>query len=443
MTTAAAVAPIGAHQLLIFLIQLGLLLVLALLLGRLATALRLPAVVGELCVGVLLGPTLLGHVAPGVSAWLLPTNPDQFHLLDAVGQFGLVGLVGVTGIEVDLRMVWRQRTAALRVGGAGLLIPFGLGLGAGLLLPAELLAKTGDRLVFAMFLGVALCVSAIPVIAKTLADMHLLHRNIGQLTLAAGTVDDVFGWLMLSVVAAMATGGVRAGAIGFSVLWLAVVVVVAITVGRPLVRMVLCRLGRCRDAGPSVVGAVIIVTLCAAATQALGFEAAFGAFLGGVLIGSSGAVDLAKLAPLRVVVMAVFAPLFFATVGLRIDLSVLGQPLVLVTAAAVLAVAVVGKFTGAGLGALASRLNGWESLAIGAGMNARGVIQIVVATVGLQLGVLTTATYTIVILVAIVTSLMTAPILGFAMRRVEQTAEEELRHREHAVFLGQTGDNRP
>jgi Kef-type K+ transport system membrane component KefB len=430
----APVATIPAPQVLLFLVQVGVLLALALLLGRVGRRFGLPAVVGELLVGVLLGPSLLDHVAPAVSHWLLPKATGQFHLLDAVGQIGLVLLVGVTGIEIDLRLARRRGTTALKVSSAGLVLPLALGIGAGLVLPGLLVPRGVDRATFALFLGVAMCVSAIPVIAKILNDMNLMHRDIGQLTMASGMVDDVVGWLLLSVVSAMATTGVRAGSIGLAVLWLAVIVAVAATGGRWLVGVALRWAGRSDEPGPTVAVAVVTIVLCSAASAAAGMEPVFGAFVGGIMIGSCPDLDLSRLAPLRTVVMYVFAPLFFATAGLRMDLTALAGPVVLLAGLALLVLAVVGKFAGAFLGAVSSRLTRWEGLALGAGMNARGVVQVVVATVGLRLGVLTTATYTIVILVAIATSLMAPPVLRVAMRRVERTAEEDLRERALASF---------
>ncbi|MFI6849649.1 cation:proton antiporter [Kitasatospora sp. NBC_00085] len=436
MTASLPTPAIPAHQLLVFLAQLGVLLLFALLLGRLAVKIGMPAVVGELCTGVLFGPSVLDRIAPSVSEWLLPKAPTQFHLLDAVGQVGVLLLVGMTGIEMDLKLIRRRRSTALGVGIAGLVLPLGLGVAAGCLVPDSLMPGTTNRAVFAMFLGVALCVSALPVIAKTFADMNLIHRNIGQLTLAAGMVDDLVGWTLLSVVSAMATSSVTVGTVASSVGCALLVVLAAVTLGAPTVRWATSRAERSPEAGPSIATVTVVIVLSAAATQALGLEAALGAFIAGVLIGTSGRVDLARLAPLRSIVMAVFAPLFFATAGLRIDLTVLRHPAVLAAAVAVLLVAVLGKFSGAFLGGMIGRLDRWEALALGAGMNARGVIQIVVATAGLRLGVLNTSSFTIIILVAIVTSVMAPPILRFAMQRVEHTADEELRRRDYAAFTG-------
>ena len=442
MLSAPPVPPIPAHSLLVFLLQVGLLLALALLFGRAAARLGLPAVVGELCVGVVLGPTLLGHVPGGLAGWLLPRQAEQFHLLDAAGTLGVLLLVGITGMELDLALVRRRGRAALGISLAGLVLPLGLGLAAGRYVPESFLgpAVTG-RSVFALFLGVAMCVSAIPVIVKTLSDMNLLHRNVGQLTLAAGTIDDVVGWVLLSVVSAMATTGVHPSTVATSLMWLVVIAVVATTAGRWLLGGVLRLTERATGPGAPAVVVVATVVLCSAATQAMGLEAVFGAFVAGMVLSrSGGGLVLARLAPVRAFVMSVLAPLFFATAGLRVDLTALRHPVVLGFALLVLFLAVLGKFTGAFVGARFSRLTKWEALAIGAGMNSRGVIEIVVASVGLRLGVLTTDSYTVVVLVAVVTSLMAPPILRFATRHIEQTAEETLRARVAARARGEQLD---
>ncbi|MGW2200381.1 cation:proton antiporter, partial [Streptosporangium sp. NPDC001682] len=350
-------------------------------------------------------------------------------------------LVGITGIHMDMGMVRRRGATAAGVSIGGLLVPLAFGIGAGFLLPATLIPTGTEPLVFALFLGVAMCVSAIPVIAKTLMDMGLLHRNIGQLTLTAGMIDDAFGWFMLSIVSAMATTGLRAGSVLVSLACLLAVVIFALTVGRPLVRHSFRLTSRDEDSGSSVATAAVLILLASAATHAMGLEAVFGAFVCGMLIGTAGGVEPARLAPLRTVVLSGFAPIFFATAGLRMDLTSLADPMVLLAGLGILTVAIVGKFLGAYAGARASRLNRWEALALGAGLNARGVIEVVVAMVGLRLGILSVEVYTIVVLVAIVTSLMAPPILRWAMARVEQTTEEELRRNEQLAWSKQSQTN--
>jgi Kef-type K+ transport system membrane component KefB len=423
----AAVATIPAHDLLIFLLQVALLLSFALVLGRSAARLGMPAVVGELFAGMVLGPSLLNVAAPGLADWLFPRQAAQFHLLDAVGQVGVLLLVGLSGSEVDMGMVRRRGATAARISAAGVAIPLGLGIGMGFLLPPELVGGSTRPSVFALFMGVAMCVSALPVIAKTLIDMNLLHRDVGQLTLAAGMVDDTIGWLMLSVVSAMATAGVQAGDVATSIGWIAAIIVFARTLGRLLVDTVLRLAQRSGETGVTAAAVVTMVLAAAAATQAMRLEAILGAFLCGILVGRSPALDRTRLAPLRSVTLGVLAPLFFATAGLRMDLTELGRPKVLLAAFCVLLIAVVGKFAGAYLGARTSGIDRWQALALGAAMNARGVIEVVVASVGVRLHVLNTSSYTIIVLVAIVTSLMAPPLLRLTMSRVTQTLEEEAR----------------
>jgi Kef-type K+ transport system membrane component KefB len=201
----------------------------------------------------------------------------------------------------------------------------------------------------------------------------------------------------------------------------------AVVIGGPLVRGTMRLTGRSDEPGTSIAAAVVIVLLGAACTHSLGMEPVFGAFVAGILLGTARKQDLARLAALRTVVLSVLAPLFLATAGLRMDLTGLRRPSIALAAVAVLAVAIVGKFVGAYLGARLSRLSNWEGLALGAGMNARGVIEVIVATTGLRLGVLDTAGYTIVVLVAIVTSLMAPPLLRVATARITQSDEEMLR----------------
>lgn len=428
MPATGPIPSLASHQVVVLLSEVGLLLLLAFLLGRLAMRLKMPAIVGELCAGVLVGPSVLAHLSPSASAWLLPRDPAQIHLLDAVAQIGLLLLVGITGIQIDLTLIRRRAGTATITGISGLVIPLAAGIGLGLLLPASLIAGHSSRTTFALFVGVAVGVSALPVIAKTLTDLRLLHRDIGQLILCAVSVDDTIGWLLLAVVSAMAAGDLAAFGVGRLLGGLAVVIVAAV-VSRPVVRAGLRAAATRPDRGPLIVIVVVLIILAAAGTQALGLEAVFGAFICGLVISSCGGVEPARLAPLRVPVLAVLAPLYFATAGLRMNLTALGRPTVLLAGLAVLAVAIVTKFIGAYAGARLSRLGHWPSLALGAGMNARGVVEVIVAMVGLQLGLLTSAMYTIIVLVAIVTSLMAPPMLRWAAARIDASAEETVRER--------------
>lgn len=419
------VPTIPAHQLLVFLLQAGLLLGVALLLALLGGRFGLPAIAGELCAGVIAGPSVLSHIVPGLSGWLFPASGAQLHLLDAAGEIGLLLLVGITGMQIDLTMVRRRGRSAGVVGLSALLIPFGGGIVTALLLPGSLSPASGHTAAFILFIGIALGVSAIPVIAKTLADLRLMDREIGQLIMCAVTIDDIVGWTLLAVVSALATTGMHAST------WATVaavpLVIAAGLVIRPLLRAAISRVQRAEGNGPLIALLATLVLLSGAATGALKLEAIFGAFVCGLLVGNCGNLDLARLAPLRDTTLFVLAPLYFATAGLRIDLTTLSQASVLISGLCVLAVAIVGKFAGGYLGARITRLSHWESLALGAGTNSRGVVEIVIAMTGRQLGVINTAMYTVIVLVAVVTSLITPPLLRYSMARAELGAESRLR----------------
>lgn len=416
--------PLDPHATLTLLLQLGGLLACALLLGALARRVGVPAVVGELAAGVLLGPSLLDWGGSSPATWYRPAGAGQMQLVDAVGQVSLLLVVAAAGTHLDLGFVRRRATSVVAVSVGAFVVPLLLGvavalLSSALLSPATLIGPAASRWTFAVFVGVALSVSAIPVIAKTLADLRLLDRDIGQFTLAAASVEDAAGWWLLSVLAAVLAGA-RSPA-GWLALLVAPVlfVIVVLFVVAPLIRWV----ARLRlDAGVVSAVFVAVVLLGAAASQALGLEGAFGAFVIGAVVGSPKVIEPSLLAPLRTVALGVFAPMFLATAGLRVDLGVLAHPRVLAAGALLLGAAVVGKLLGGYLGARIGRLGHWEGLALGSALNARGVIEIVVATVGLRLGILTEAAYGIVVALALITSIVAAPMLRWSAARIATAA---------------------
>lgn len=240
----------------------------------------------------------------------------------------------------------------------------------------------------------------------------------------------MLGWLALSAVTTMVATGFQMTSLVRTVAYVVVFVAVAVLAGRPLVRAVMTGTLAREDPGTTLGATVVLMFLFSVMAHMLGVEAVFGALVVGILIRGTGPGVLARLAPLRTFVVSVLAPVFFATAGLRMDLTALADPVVLATALVLLLVAVVSKFAGAFIGAWASGLGRWEAMALGAGMNARGVVEVVLALVGLRLGVLSTEMYTVIVLIAVATALMCPPILRRAVARIEITAEEELRHAE-------------
>ncbi len=417
---------LSEHELLVFWVQIAALLVTARLLGGLMQRIHQPAVIGELAAGVLLGPSVFGKIWPEGFEWFLPDSRVQSAALLGVSWIGVVLLLLVTGFETDPVLIARMGRAAGLVAIGSLGIPLAVGFATGWVVPESFLGPEAERPLFAAFIAVSLAISALPVIAKILSELGLLRRNFGQLILAAGMVDDVAGWLLLGVIAGIASSGeLQVARLAVSIGGLILFVVVAFTAGRRLVDA-LFRSLRSRGDLVSQVGAIAAIGFGAAVvTQALGVEAVLGAFVAGIVLGRSRVIDERAPAQLGRATSAVFAPIFFATAGLRVDLGALSDPTVLAWAVGVIVVATFAKFAGAVAGARFAGLPMLDGLALGAGLNARGALEIVVATIGLSVGVLSVEAYTIIVLMAMATSAMAPPMLAHIAGRWQGTGEEQ------------------
>ena len=414
------------HSVFLLLVQLALLVGMARIGAEIAKRVGLPAVVGEMTGGIVLGPSLFGRYAPGAFAAVFPANAGQLHLLDAFGIVGMSLLLLITGLETDLRLLRNLGRAALIASVMGMALPFALGFGLGYLMPAGYLTDPGHRILFSLFLATTMSISAMPVIAKILVDLDLTKRNIGLVILSAGVVDDTVGWLILSLIAGAATHGVvHAGDLALTILWLAVFMVVAAFVLLPVLRFAVRVAAERFKTGDSDLVLVIVVTfLCAAATERIGVHAVFGAFVAGVVLHQVPRLRKETIARLESFTFSVLAPIFFGIVGLHVNLWELGGGWMLTL---VIVVACLGKLIGCALGAYWGGLHFWEAASIAVAMNARGAMGIVVATIGLALGILTQQMFSIIVVMAIVTSLL-APIgLRLTMPRVRMTEEEARR----------------
>ncbi|AFY30775.1 cation:proton antiporter [Calothrix sp. PCC 7507] len=423
------IKPLGHHELLLVLIQLSLLLLVARGLGELMRRINLPPVVGELLAGVLLGPSLFGLLLPDLQADIFPKSQEQSNLLSVISWLGVLFLLIVTGLETDLKLILRKGKTALLISLGGIIVPFITGFGLGWLLPDNFLAEPEKRLVFSLFIATAMSISAVPVIAKVLMDLNLIRRDIGQVTLAAGMTDDTIGWILLSVVSGLASSGkFDFGTIFHSVSAAILFLAISFTIGRTIVDQIFRWVDDYIGGVAASISVVLILSLAAAAlTHALGLEAALGAFVLGILAGQSRRFSNEAGHMLEVFTAGFLAPIFFASAGLKVNLLTLLVPQTFIFGLIVLTVACVGKFTGAYIGSRVGGLSHWEGLAMGSGMNARGAMEIVVATIGLSLGVLNPQMYSIIVMVAIVTSLMAPPFLRYTLSKVVMSEEEAQR----------------
>jgi Kef-type K+ transport system membrane component KefB len=412
------------QQLFLFLVDVAVLFIAARLGGELAARIGIPLHVGELVFGIMLGPSLLGWIAPGAFDALFPATPEQRTLLDVFSWTGVVMLVLIGGLEARLGILSRARAAVIGSWIGGFTLPFAAGFALGMVFPDSLVPTAVGRPVFALFLATAMSISAIPVIARILMDLDLFRTRTGSVIIAAAVADDTIGWIVLSVVTGLAAGGVALGSVTSTILLTAAFAAVALTVGKVVVDRALSVGTRLRipHAGTSIVFAIVLVF--AAVTQAIGVHLVLGVFVAALLIGRSGRVDRRTVAGLREIGMGFFVPFFFAYTGIKVDLTMLRGSALAFTVAAVV-VACVGKIVGGGLGARLGGLPRWEALAVGFGLNARGAMELVIASIGLSVGVLNDATYAMVVLIAVFTTVMTAPLLRWCIGRADSSAMDE------------------
>ncbi|MGA7280859.1 MAG: cation:proton antiporter, partial [Acidimicrobiia bacterium] len=417
-------APLSEHEVLVFLVQLMLLVGVARICGWLMKSIGQPPVVGELLAGVFLGPTVFGRLAPETFDWVFG-EPSVRSVMFGLAWLGVIVLLIVIGFETDLGIIARYKVAAVSVAAGALLIPFGVVIALGFSVPETFVGPGADRAIFSGFLALSLSVSALPVVAKILQDLGFLRRNFGQVTLAAGMTMDSVGWLILAALSGIALEGFQPDLLVRSFVGLLIFVVVVVTIGR----WVIDRLFRFVMARGSSITAAVTITIVAAlfggvVTQALNLEAILGAFIVGILVAGLRHQLPQVRSTLETMTAAFFAPIFFAFSGLRVDLGLLRSTEAVVWTIGLIVVAVIAKMAGTFVGGWFAGIRGREALALGAGLSALGAMGIVVAIIGLNLGVVSETGYTVMVLAAIVTSVVSPQLLRTVVRGWKIPPEE-------------------
>jgi Kef-type K+ transport system membrane component KefB/nucleotide-binding universal stress UspA family protein len=414
----------------VFVAEIVVLLVTGRALGELMQRLGQPAIIGQLLAGILLGSSVLGALWPQGEAALFPRDPAQHSMIDGVGQLGVLMLLLLTGMETDLRLVSKVKRAAASASISGIAIPFVCGFLTGeFLLPDSLLPTPERRLVTALFLGTALSISSIKIVAMVLREMNFTRRDLGQVIVASAIIDDSIGWIVIAVTFSLATqGSVDLPSLTRSVGGTAVFLVASLTIGRPIVRAAI------RRANDNLVSELPVLTVILAImgtmaliTHLIGVHTVLGAFVAGVLIGESPILTRYIEAQLRGLIVALFMPVFFALAGLNTDLSVLKDPTLLLLTLILIVIASIGKFGGAFLGGELGGLTRRESLALGIAMNARGSTEVIIASIGLSVGALSSNLYTMVVAMAVATTMAMPPALRWALARLPLSEAERSR----------------
>jgi Kef-type K+ transport system membrane component KefB/nucleotide-binding universal stress UspA family protein len=413
----------------VFLCQIILLLASGRLLGEAMLRIGQPAVIGQLIAGILLGPSILGELWPQLQHAIFPPNRDQKAMIEAVSQLGILMLLLLTGIETDLSVVRKSRGAALSVSFTGIAVPFACGFALGELLPETMLPHPEQRLITSLFLGTALSISSVKIVAMVVREMDFLRRTVGQLIVTSAIIDDTTCWIIMAVTFGLALhGGLDLASLTQSIGGTALFLVASFTVGRRLVFFLI------RWANDKLVSEVPVITtilvvmgIMALITDAIGVHTVLGAFVAGILVGQSPILTRHIDEQLRGLITALFMPVFFGMAGLNADLRVLGNPSLLLLALGFIAIASLGKFSGAFIGGAIGGLTWRESLALGWGMNARGSTEVIVASLGLSMGALSQDLFTIIVTMAVVTTMAMPPMLRWALARLPLRPDEKAR----------------
>ena len=369
-----------------------------------------PPVIGEVVAGILLGPSLLG---PEISALILP--PSVAPSLGVVAQIGVILYMFLVGLDLNPALLAHRARAVILTSHAAIILPFLMGSALALVLYPRLASDRVPFTSFALFLGVAMAITAFPVLARILGDLGLSRTDVGGAAIACAAIDDVTAWCLLALVVGIAQAHAGLGLLvaGGTIAYVAFMFLIA----RPILSRMI---SRDQDARPSraAIGLIFVALLLSAlATQAIGIHAIFGAFLLGAVIPHDSPLSRAMTRGIEPAVTFLLLPAFFAFTGMRTRVDLLVDAGHWILCLAIVGTAIVGKFVGT---ALASRLTGfgWRDAAVlGALMNTRGLMELVVLNVGLDLGVIAPPLFAMMVLMALVTTLMTAPLVRALMGR--------------------------
>jgi Kef-type K+ transport system membrane component KefB len=385
--------------------------------GALLSLLGQPAVIGEVVAGILLGPSLLGRVAPSVSAYILP--PDVAPHLGLVAQIGVAFYMFLVGLDVNADLLRRRASAAVATSHASIVVPFLLGSTLALHLYPRLSTSDVSFTSFALFMGVALSVTAFPVLARILADRGLAKTEFGAVALTCAAADDVTAWCLLAFVSGVAQARSE-GALVVAALTAGFIACLFIFV-RPLVGRLAAR---SHDAPPTE-GAIALVLLCvllsAVTTEFIGVHAIFGAFLFGAIVPHDSALARTLTTRLQDFVTILLLPAFFAFTGMRTRIDLVAGYDQWLLCGMIVAVATLGKFGGTLAAARLTGLDWRQASALGILMNTRGLMELIVLNVGLDLGVISPTLFAMLVIMALVTTLATTPLLQLMHRH--ETAE--------------------
>jgi len=401
-------------MLLSVLLALTVIMVTARLVGALFSRLNQPAVIGEVIGGILLGPSLLGAVAPELQSWMLPTDAAPY--LNVIAQLGVILYMFLVGLELDLGLMHATVVTTIGIAVSSIAVPFAVGAGFAFVMSGELIPPSVPFASFALFLGVAMSITAFPVLARILTDRQLQRTPLGTLALTCAAINDAIAWCLLAFVVSVmqATPQAAITTAAMTVVYIAIM----LTGGKALITRLITHLDQSAHPGEQSLALVLIsVLMSAVAAEFIGIHAIFGAFLIGAIIPHNSRIAAYAVDRLSDLVRVLLLPAFFAFTGLRTEIGLLQTPADWAMCALIIAVATAGKWGGTAVAARAFGMRWRDAGALGILMNTRGLVELIVLNIGLDLGVITPRLFTMLVVMAIVTTMMTAPILTGIVRR--------------------------
>ena len=410
----AEIADSFSHPLAIFILQLTLIITVSQLCGYLFKKIGQPAVMGEIAAGIFLGPSLMGSLLPKFSAFVFPAA--SLGNLQMLSQIGLILFMFVIGMELDTKTLKQKAGSAIFISYMSIVIPFVLGIGLSWLLYADNAPQGIPFYAFSLFTGIALSITAFPVLARIIRERNLSNTRLGLIAITAAAAGDVAAWCILAFIVAI----VKAGSINsslYTIIAAIVYVVIMIMAVKPMLKK-LAGLNGDQGTMKRTSMAIIFVVLLVSSycCEVIGIHALFGAFLAGVIMPSEWNFRKLLIDKIEDVALVLLLPLFFVFTGLRTQIGLISEPSQWVTCALIIAVAVTGKFAGS---AIAARITGETvktSLSIGALMNTRGLVELVVLNIGYDLKIITPQMFAMMVIMALFTTLMTNPSLNLINR---------------------------
>jgi Kef-type K+ transport system membrane component KefB len=392
------------------LLQIAFIIAVARLFGWLFRRLHQPQVVGEMVAGIALGPSLLGWLAPSVSSTLFPS--ESLVALNSVSQIGILLFLFLVGLELNLGTLRKVGHAAVVISLTSVIAPFILGFGLALFLHSRLSDESINILHFAMFLGAAMSVTAFPVLARILIERNLFHTNIGAIAVASAAVNDVMAWSFLAVVVLLTKGKGIATQMAGTFVGLFIFLAVMFFVVRPLLRRLETLYKKHGEITQGMLAVVVLLLLVSALlTEWIGVHALFGAFVAGVIMPKGENFDHSLAAKFEDLTVVLFLPLFFAFTGLKASITLLSGASLWGYCLLIIVTAIIGKLASAMLASRATGMAWREAATVGILLNTRGLMELVILTIGLEAGIISPTVFTMMVLMALVTTSITTPLL--------------------------------